>query len=43
MLHCIEWVTDAIQLDTSHSQRLNRGKSPGTNRCEWLWAIAPCL
>jgi len=33
---------DTVQLDTSHSQRLNIGKSPGTGRCEWLWVIALC-
>jgi len=31
-----------VQLDTSHSQRLNSGKSPGTDRCKWLWAILSC-
>jgi len=30
---------DTVQLPTSHSQRLNSGKSPGTGRCEWLWAV----
>jgi len=33
---------DTVQLDTSYSQRLNSGKSPGTCRCEWLWAFARC-
>jgi len=31
---------DTVQLDTSHSQRLNSEKFPGTGCCEWLWA--PC-
>jgi len=26
---------DVNQLDTSHSQRLNSGKSLGIGRCEW--------
>jgi len=40
IVHLFIGIRLALQLPTSHSQRLNSGKPLGTSRCEWLWSIA---
>jgi len=39
---CVEWGLTTSRLTTSHSQRLNSGKSLDTGCCKWLWSNWIC-